>query len=219
VRQPIARLWLTLPGGRLQGSDALLALVADELNIRHVEVIGDESELVERRVKPLLPKIGKRLGPAIPAVMAAARAGEVTFRTDGSVELGGQVLAADEVEIQATPRPGTAVISDEGLVVVIDTELTPGLRAEGDARELQRAVQDLRRDAGLDLDDQIELWVTGLTPAVAAHLAAVAAETLATQVAQAPLPAGDGFVTGSVDLEGGPASIALRRVSPGSVPA
>ena len=45
----------------------------DEVNVQEVELIGDESELVERRVKPLLPKIGKRLGAAIPAVMAAAR--------------------------------------------------------------------------------------------------------------------------------------------------
>jgi isoleucyl-tRNA synthetase len=212
VRQPIARLWLTLPGGELPDRNELLALVADELNVKSVEVIGDESALVERRVKPLLPKIGKRLGAAIPAVMAAARAGEVAFRPDGSVELGGQVLAADEVEVQATPRPGTAVASDEGLVVVIDTELTPELRAEGDARELQRAVQDLRRDAGLELDDRIELWVDGLAAEVAVHLAAVAAETLA-DLATGSAPTGDGVVTGTADLEGGPASIALRRVA------
>jgi isoleucyl-tRNA synthetase len=210
VRQPIARLWLALPGGTLADQEALLALLADEVNVKHVELIDDESELVERRVKPLLPKIGKRLGAAIPAVMAAARAGAVTIRPDGSVELGGQVLAADEVEIQATPRPGTAVASDEGLVVVIDTELTPELRAEGDARELQRAIQDLRRDAELALDDRIELWVEGLAAALAPHLATVASETLADSVG-AGAPAGEGYVRASVDLEDGPATITLRR--------
>ena len=48
--------------------------------------------------------------------------------------------------------------------MVIDTELTPELRAEGDARELQRAIQDLRKEAGLELDDRIDLWVEGLPP-------------------------------------------------------
>ncbi len=67
----------------------------------------------------------------------------------------GVTLAADEVEILATPRPGTAVAHDEGLVVVIDTELTPELRAEGDARELQRAIQDARKEAGVELDDEV----------------------------------------------------------------
>ena len=65
-------------------------------------------------------------------------------------------LAADEVEILATPRPGTAVAHDEGIVVVIDTELDDELRAEGDARELTRAVQDLRKQAELELDARIE---------------------------------------------------------------
>ena len=50
-------------------------------------------------------------------------------------------------EIQATPRPGTAVAADDGIVMVIDTDLTDDLRAEGDARELTRALQDLRRQA------------------------------------------------------------------------
>ena len=74
TRQPLARMWLALPGAdRLVEQDALLDLVADEVNVKSIELIGDESELVDRRVKPLLPKIGKKLGAAIPAVMAAAR--------------------------------------------------------------------------------------------------------------------------------------------------
>ena len=136
--------------------------IRDEVNVKSVELIGDESQLVERRVKPLLPKIGKKLGAAIPAVMAAAREGSAEIHPDGSVTLAGVTLAPDEVEILATPRPGTAVAHDEGLVVVIDTELTPELRAEGDARELQRAIQDLRKEAGLELDDRIDVWVDGL---------------------------------------------------------
>jgi isoleucyl-tRNA synthetase len=161
IRQPLARMWLALPGGDLPERDALLALIRDEVNVREIELIGDESELVERRVKPLLPKIGKRLGKAIPEVMSAAREGRVELHPDGSVTLAGQRLAADEVEILATPRPGTAVAHDEGLVVVIDTELTPDLRAEGDVRELTRAIQDLRKDAGLALDDRIDVWLDG----------------------------------------------------------
>jgi isoleucyl-tRNA synthetase len=215
VRQPLARMWLALPGGRLDEREALLELVAEEVNVKTVELIGDESDLVERRVRPLLPKIGKRLGPAIPGLMAAAREGRFEIRADGSVELDGQVLAPDEVEIQATPRPGTVVAHDEGLVVVLDTELTPELRAEGDARELQRAVQDLRKDAGLALDDRIELWVDGLAPDVAAHLASIAAETLADLVDAGTPPDGDGVHRAEVKLDAGGARIALRRVLTG----
>jgi isoleucyl-tRNA synthetase len=211
TRQPLARLWIAFPGADHPELDALLALVADELNVREVIRIGDESSLVERRIKPLLPKIGKRLGPAIPAVMAAARDGQFEIRADGSVALGGAVLAPDEVEILVAPRPGTAVAHDDGLVVVIDTELTDALRAEGDARELQRAIQDLRRDVGLELDDRIDLVVAlpHTAAGVRPHLPAVAAETLADAVAEGPLP--DDWPRATVALGGAEAAIALRR--------
>ena len=185
IRQPLATAWIALPDRGLAVGDELLTIVADEINVKTVEIIADGSDLVERRVKPLLPKIGKRLGSAIPAVMSAARDGEVTFEADGSVTLAGVTLAPDEVEIQATPRPGTAVAHDDGLVVVIDTALTPELRAEGDARDIQRAVQDLRRDAGLDLDERVDLWIDGADAAVEPYLLGVAADTLGDLVAGA----------------------------------
>jgi isoleucyl-tRNA synthetase len=213
VRQPLARMWLALPGGDLPQRVTLLELVADEVNVKSVELIGDESELVERRVRPLLPKIGKRLGSAIPEVMAAAREGRFEIRPDGSVELGGQVLAADEVEILATPRPGTAVAHDEGLVVVIDTDLTPELRAEGDAREIQRAVQDLRKEAGLALDDRIDLWLDGLPTEVAVHLDAIGTETLAGTASLGSPTDGAVVNRSSVTLDGGVVQVALRRHS------
>ncbi len=208
-RQPLARMWLALPGAELAERDALLALVRGEVNVKAIELIGDESGLVERRVKPLLPRIGKRLGAAIPAVMAAARSGDLVINEDGSVTLGGVTLAPDEVEIQASPRAGTQVAHDDGLVVVIDTELTDALRAEGDARELQRAIQELRREAGLALDDRIELWLAGVPEAVRPHLVDVAEEVLADPPSEGT-PAEGGFAAGSVELIGGAVEIALR---------
>jgi len=210
VRQPLARMWLALPAGELPERDALLDLVRAEANVKVVELIGDESELVDRGVRVLLPKVGKRLGNRIPSVMAAARQGEFELHEDGSVTLAGQTLAADEVEILATPRAGTAVAHDAGLVVVIDTEITPELLAEGDARELQRAIQDLRKEAELELDDRIELWLEGLAPEVAAHLPSVEAETLTELRHLGPAPAG---TLGAVaHLESGEVRISLRRI-------
>jgi isoleucyl-tRNA synthetase len=208
TRQPLATAWIALPDRGLAIGPDLLGLIAHEINVKRVELIDDDSTLVERRVKPLLPKIGKRLGSAIPAVMAAARDGDVQIHADGSVTLAGVTLGPDEVEIQATPRPGTAVAHHDGLVVVLDTSLTPGLVAEGHARELARAIQELRREASLELDDRIELWVGALPDGVAAHLPAIAADTLAVLAAGDPP---DGASSTEIDLDGCLVKIALRR--------
>jgi isoleucyl-tRNA synthetase len=129
--------------------------------------------------------------------------------------IAGERLASDEVEIHASPRPGTIVAHDVGLVVVLDTEMTSDLRAEGDSRDLQRAIQDLRKEAGLAVDDRIDLWVDGLSPAAAVHLESVAAEVLADSVTKGPAPDGATTSTSVVPLDGGPARIALRRRATG----
>jgi isoleucyl-tRNA synthetase len=220
LRQPLRTMWLALPGGRLapgrpQDEADLLELLADETNVKQVTLIGDESELVERRVKPLLPKIGKRLGAQIPAVMAAARGNEVEYLPTGGVRLAGVELAPDEVEILATPRAGTAVAHDEGLVVVIDTEIDDALRAEGDARELSRAVQDLRKQAGLELDELIELWLSAppeVLGELEPHLARLAEDTLATAIHREAPPA-DALATAQ-QVSGGEVTVAIRGRGP-----
>jgi isoleucyl-tRNA synthetase len=191
LRQPIRRVWVALPPGAVV-PPTVLDLLGEELNTKSIELIADDSALVERRVRPLLPKIGKRLGGKTQEVLAAARNNEVEYLPDGGVRLAGVDLAANEVEILATPRPGTAVAHDQGLVVVIDTELDDDLRAEGDARELARAIQDLRKQAGLELDDTIELWLFAPAAALdrlAPYLGRVAEDTLAQRVAHDEPPA------------------------------
>ncbi|MFI5261097.1 MAG: class I tRNA ligase family protein [Candidatus Limnocylindrales bacterium] len=223
VRQPLASASLALPDGVLAtglapaDQAALLHLFGDELNVRAVELIGADSERLDRHVRPLLPVIGKRLGPAIPAVMAAAREGRFELHPDGRVTLAGVTLAPGEVEVQAVPRPGTAVAHDQGLVVVLDTTLTPDLVAEGDARELARATQDLRRQAGLDLDESIVVHVEAdeaLLRRLAPYRAAFLADTLAVDLqARAAWPAdGPGGQAATVGLSSGTARLAIERV-------
>ena len=152
--------------------------------------------------------------------MAAARQNDVEFLPDGGVRLAGVVLSADEVEILATPRPGTAVADDDGVVVVIDTTLTPELRAEGDLRELTRAIQDLRKQAALSLDERIEVWVEAdgaFFESVDGRLDAIAQDTLADAIHREPLPPDLPLV--ELDLDGGRIRAALRPVRPPGGPA
>jgi isoleucyl-tRNA synthetase len=122
------------------------------------------------------------------------------------------------VEILATPRPGTEVAHDEGVVVVIDTAIDAALRAEGDAREIVRAVQDLRKHAGLALDDLIELWLDAPLEVVRPldpHLARVARDTLAAEMHRERAPAG--IPSASQAISGGVVGLAIRGRRDGAV--
>jgi isoleucyl-tRNA synthetase len=119
-------------------------------------------------------------------------------------------LAADEVLVQSRQRAGLAVAGEGDVTVALDTQLTPELVREGVARELVRAVNDLRKRAGLEITDRITLAVQGegvVADALRDWRDYVAAETLATAWAQAPA---EGFVVEQMDLDGVSVTLALR---------
>jgi isoleucyl-tRNA synthetase len=93
---------------------------------------------------------------------------------------------------------------------VLDTKLTPDLVAEGDARELARAIQDLRREAALELDDRIALWLEPVPSAILPYLDPVLADTLA-DLGEGPAP--DDAQRARVELESGRVDLALRRTA------
>ena len=99
--------------------------------MRGFELIGDESEMVERSLYPLLPIIGPRHGKAVGAIMAGARSGEWQLRDDGTVEVGGVVLQPDEFELTARARPGHEVAEEGDLLVALDTDARRRARGGG----------------------------------------------------------------------------------------
>ena len=100
---------------------------------------------------------------------------------------------------------------DKGTQVLIDTRITPELKAEGMARDVVRFVQDARKDAGLDVADKIVLHLGTASPelraAIDTHRATIAAETQATQWSETPV---DGYTT-TVKLDGQELVIALKK--------
>ena len=140
-------------------AQALTAEIVDELNVRELELIGDEAEMVERSLYPLLPVVGPRHGKAVGAIMAGARSGEWRLRDDGTVEVGEVVLQPDEFELTARAKTGHEVAEEGDLLVALDTTVDDELEAEGLAREVAHRLQALRREAGFEISDRIRFAI------------------------------------------------------------
>ena len=206
TRQPLA-LARVVFGGDTPHAE-LLEILADELNVKRVESVTDASGLFERKVKVLLPKVGKRLGDKLQAVLAAARSGDVEFLPGGAVRIEGLDFAPDEIELQAIPREGGFVAEADGLVVELETALTPELIAEGDVRELSRAVQDLRKRTGLRIGDPISLYLPESAKSLAPYT-----EQLGQSVGARSIEFGAtvGDVADQIELSFGVTAFSLRR--------
>jgi isoleucyl-tRNA synthetase len=200
VRLPLARLTVATPDAeRLR---PFADLVADEVNVKAVEFTAELTGYCERVLTVVPRLLGPRLGGQVQQVIKAVKAGDWSV-SDGVVNAGGVALREGEYELKlvaadadrSAPLPG-----GEG-VVVLDTEVTPALAAEGLARDVVRVVQQARREAGLDVADRVTVTVDAgpeVVAAVEAHRDFVAAETLATALAFGPA---DGFAGEAGDGE------------------
>ncbi len=222
TRQPLRAVRVKLPAGARGALSAdsavdaaLTAEVLEELNVRALELIGDESEMVERSLYPLLPIIGPRHGKAVGAIMAGARSGEWQLRDDGTVEVGGVVLQPDEFELTARARPGHEVAEEGDLLVALDTSLDDELEAEGLARELAHRLQALRRSAGYEISDRVRVAIRGdgdLVTRLEPFREWLASELLATEVSLGATAAlDDADRTETAELDGVSVELAVAR--------
>ena len=193
---------LKVAGGDVKG---LEALIEDELNVKAVQFVADETTLCDVSYKANFKTLGKKCGPKMKTV-AAAIAAMKGF--DGHTTVEGVELTAEDVLVTRTPKAGLVVASDGPIVVGLETALTPELIAEGRARELVSHVQAKRKELDLDVTQRITLRLA-LAPEQAAELEPyrdyIAAETLATTIANNLADGGD-----EVDLNGYSARFAIE---------
>jgi isoleucyl-tRNA synthetase len=174
--------------------ERLADVVASELNVKELDFVHSEAELVSYRVKPnyrsLGPKFGKKM-PLVAAAVEALDAREVAERLDAGQEVGVNVdgedhnLSPEDLNLVMEPLEGYQVEAEAGHAVALELELDDELRREGLAREIVRAVQEARKQAGLDVSDRISLALGGddeLLAAAREHESYIAGETLATTV-------------------------------------
>ncbi len=164
VRQPLERLIVKArSNSEAETIRRLAAQLQDELNVKSVLAVVDESALVDFEIKPNLALLGRKYGRDLGAiraglsqldpseVAAAVRAGKV-------IEVAGKTLLPEEVLVSTKPKAGYAVAEDGGWVVGVTTDIPPELADEGLARELVHRLQTMRRAAGFEIADHIETY-------------------------------------------------------------
>ena len=223
TRQPLARALLVIPSSESRHLRGLEPIIAEELNVKDLEVLSGMEELVSYTVKPNFRTLGPRFGARVKAIASALAAADAKaivsqVESDGAAQLEVEgetiTLEAEDLDIRIEGREGFSLARESAYGVALDLDISDALAAEGIAREVVRAIQDLRKSAGLAVEDRIHAWLNtgapGIESALVAHRGAIAAEVLATEVHLGTEPVGDAAVD-RLALEEGEVVIGLKK--------
>ena len=217
MRQPLAKAVIVATEAERAVIERFTAIVRAELNVKALEFVSEQGELATWSVKPNFRSLGPRFGKDMPQAKAAIEALDADHARAaiaGEREIGiaidgiDHTLLPEDMTLAMQPLDGYQVEAEAGRAVALALELDDELIREGLAREVVRAVQNARKDAGLEITDRIDLRLGGdgeLLAAARAHEDYVAGETLATSIA---FGGGDGS---SVDVGGRELTIAVAR--------
>lgn len=192
VRQPLQKIVIPVRDEAMRAQiEKVQHLICSELNVKAVEFLAADNDLLVKKIKPNFKTLGPRYGKVMKALGAAIQAfsqqqisaleanGRCLVNVDGT---DCEVLIAD-VEIATQDIPGWVVANDGSLTVALDIQLTPELVDEGIARELVNRIQNIRKE-GFDVTDRIvvELQSGEWDNAVNTHRDYICAETLCTRL-------------------------------------
>ena len=221
VRQPLAKV-LVKPrsSSEWEALSKLASHVIDELNVKEVVALEDESDVVEFTVKPNLQLLGPKLGPDLPKLQKSLRAASAPLiaalvNSNRQVHLDDFYLEPDELLIERSDKKGyNTMIAPAAFLVAIDTNLTPDLADEGMTRELVHLVQNMRRSAGFNISDRIVTWYQGddrIAQVMEKHGGYIKEETLSLDLQ--PGEAEDGAYVEEHRIDGAAVKLGVKRVS------
>ncbi len=144
-------------------------IIREELNVKDVVFRENEDDLVEYRAKPNYRVLGKELGKDMKKAaqkIESLSSKEIQSLLEGTVlniDIGNRTLdlTTDSVLVQRLEKENLRVLNEGSLTVALDPEITEELQQEGIVRDIVRAVQNLRKESGLEVTDRIHLWVHG----------------------------------------------------------
>ena len=166
-RQPLSKLYIK---AERPLNDYYKAILADELNVKEIDEIDDASGYISYTFKPQLKTLGPKYGKLIGEIRNAlanldgAKA-KKELDTDGyvtiTVSTGDIQLAAEDLLIETKQTEGFESVSDNNIIVALDTHITPELLEEGFVREIISKLQTMRKEADFNVTDNIKVYITG----------------------------------------------------------
>lgn len=170
VRLPLKSL--TVIGKNSQRILPFTEIIADEINVKSVEIREEISDLAELKLQINFKKIGAKYGSKIKEITAAAKSGEWKKISEKEIEVAGVNLIDDEFEIKLTCKNhdekkfAIAALPTNDYLVLLDIEVTKDLEDEGIARDIVRAIQQNRKDANLEIVSRIKLQISSTNPRI-----------------------------------------------------
>jgi isoleucyl-tRNA synthetase len=169
VRQPLKKLIVVVDNKKKNALSKMKDVILEEVNIKELEILDDDSTLVHKSAKANFKTIGPKFGNKVKFVAEQIKkitATEISLLEKGNplpIDTNGESLTItlDDVEILSEQISGWIVESENGVTVAVDTELTKELISEGLAREFVNRIQNMRKDAGYQVTDKINIEFSG----------------------------------------------------------
>jgi isoleucyl-tRNA synthetase len=193
VRQPLKKIMIVVEEDKKDAVLKMKDVILDEINVKSLDILKDESSIVNKIAKPNYKGIGPKFGKSVKLVadrimnLSEVEIAEIETGNSVTVDLDGEIISIspEDVEIVHEEISGLVVETEGGITVAVDTELTQNLIAEGLAREFVNRVQNMRKDAGFEVTDKIKVLYEGsdeLTDAVKDFTSYISVETLAEKL-------------------------------------
>ena len=215
-RQPIAKMFVS---AAFTLDKFFVDIISDELNVKEVEFVDDASGFISYTFKPQLrtvgPKYGKYLGQIKTALSALdGKAAMKELNETGILKLTLSDITAelskDDLIIETAQTAGYESLSDRGVTIVLDTNLTPELIEEGFVREIVSKIQTMRKDSGFEVMDKIEIFISGNEKI--ADIAARNAESIMGDTLAVKINGGECETSKEWNLNGENVKIGVKRV-------
>jgi len=165
VRQPLKSLHIAFPKAvPVTKISNQFEVIKDELNVKKILLSDDPDKYAVLRAVPNARVLGPKFGKEMQKIIKAAREGNIREQDDRVIVFQDQErweIAKEHINIGYEGKEGIDVASDRGFLVFLDTEVTPELREEGIANDLNRIIQDLRKSAEYQISDRIQLHIEG----------------------------------------------------------